>query len=77
MLKKTALFLIRVYQLVLSPDQRIFFRPAFGACRFYPSCSQYTAEAVARYGVRGGLWLGVKRILRCHPFNEGGHDPLN
>jgi hypothetical protein len=45
------------------------------ACRFEPSCSQYTREAIALWGVRG-LWLGLKRILRCQPFFEGGHDPV-
>lgn len=45
-------------------------------CRFYPSCSEYAKEALLKYGLRKGLLLSVKRILRCHPFCKGGYDPL-
>lgn len=60
---------IRFYQRHISP----LLPPS---CRYYPTCSQYTFAAVERYGVLKGLWLGVKRISRCHPFHEGGFDPL-
>ncbi len=61
--------LIRGYQRFVSP-----ILPA--SCRFHPSCSQYTLEAVTRYGVVRGGWLGFRRLIRCHPFNPGGFDPL-
>lgn len=61
--------LIRLYQHTLS---HLF----GGACRFYPSCSQYTYEAIERYGVMRGGWLGFRRIMRCHPFTRGGYDPV-
>lgn len=61
--------LIRGYQLLLSPVLP-------GACRFYPSCSEYARQSVARFGVFGGGWLAVKRICRCHPWAESGYDPV-
>ncbi|NND45761.1 MAG: membrane protein insertion efficiency factor YidD [Xanthomonadales bacterium] len=61
--------LIRLYQLTLSP----FFG---GQCRFTPSCSEYTRQAIAKHGALRGSWLGFRRILRCQPFCEGGEDPV-
>jgi putative membrane protein insertion efficiency factor len=61
--------LIRLYQLTISP----VLPPS---CRFTPSCSQYTLEAVLRYGALKGGWLGARRLLRCHPFHPGGFDPV-
>lgn len=61
--------LIRGYQRFISP----MFPPS---CRFTPSCSQYALEAVARYGLLRGSWLGGRRLLRCHPFHPGGFDPV-
>ncbi len=61
--------LIRGYQLTLSHFM-------LTQCRFEPSCSRYTYEAVARYGALRGTWLGIRRILKCHPFHAGGYDPV-
>ena len=67
--KKIFLALIKLYQTLISP----FMMPA---CRFYPSCSEYAHEAIERHGIAKGLVLALKRILRCHPFNPGGVDPV-
>ena len=62
------ILLIRVYQWLLAP----LLGPC---CRFEPSCSRYTISCIERGGVLRGLWWGMRRILRCHPFSAGGHDP--
>ena len=61
--------LLRAYKLFLSP-----LLPS--ACRFQPTCSEYMASAIEKHGPIRGIWLGVKRLCRCHPFHEGGYDPV-
>lgn len=75
MLKKVAILSIRAYQLVLSPDQGIF-KTGQAVCRFYPSCSNYSLQAIEEFGIFKGLVLTIKRVSRCHPFNPGGLDPI-
>jgi putative membrane protein insertion efficiency factor len=78
MIKKIILQLIRFYQ------KTKWFHCALACqffltdkvCRFTPTCSQYTYQAVEKYGVVKGLWLGLKRIVRCHPWSKGGYDPV-
>jgi putative membrane protein insertion efficiency factor len=68
-MKTVVLALIRFYKRFLSPF--------LGSnCRFYPSCSQYTYQAIEKYGVLKGGWMGIKRIARCQPFSQGGFDPV-
>ena len=66
---RLALRAVRGYQRHLSPC-----KPA--VCRFTPTCSEYTAQAIAHYGALRGIWLGMKRIARCHPWSPGGYDPV-
>jgi len=76
-IKSLMLFLIRAYQKTISPDHGILKdRITPYKCRFYPSCSEYTYQAIEKYGVFKGAWLGIKRIKKCNPSNEGGYDPL-
>lgn len=67
--KKIMILMIRFYQLCISP-----YFPA--TCRFTPTCSAYFIQALEKYGVFKGSYLGIKRILKCHPWHEGGYDPL-
>uniref|UniRef100_UPI003B75BF60 membrane protein insertion efficiency factor YidD n=1 Tax=Desulforadius tongensis TaxID=1216062 RepID=UPI003B75BF60 len=68
-MKKAVLICLWVYQRIISP-----LKPR--TCRFYPTCSEYSIQAVQKYGVCKGLWLTVKRLLKCHPFHPGGYDPV-
>ncbi|MBS6341897.1 MAG: membrane protein insertion efficiency factor YidD [Eubacterium limosum] len=69
MIKRFILKLIRGYQRFISPCLP-------HSCRFLPTCSEYCYQAVVKYGIFKGLFLGTKRILKCHPFHPGGYDPL-
>ncbi|MFQ5601788.1 MAG: membrane protein insertion efficiency factor YidD [bacterium] len=62
--------ILKIYQRVVSP----LLPPS---CRFYPSCSEYTLQAISKYGLIVGIWKGMNRLIKCHPFNPGGYDPLN
>lgn len=74
-MKKKALFCIRTFQMFFSKGiTRIFYWGA--GCRFQPSCSEYTYEAIGKYGTIKGLFLGIARIIRCNPFSIGGFDPV-
>ena len=68
-MKRILMAMIRGYQRYISP-----LTPP--SCIYSPTCSQYALEAVEKYGALRGTWLAIKRILRCHPFHEGGYDPV-
>ncbi len=72
--RRAAAVCVRGYQLFLSPLQHMFGGNA--GCRFTPSCSEYVRQAILTHGVFKGVWLGTKRIARCHPWNPGGEDPV-
>lgn len=76
--QKIALKTIRFYQKTSFFHHQIFrmFYMTDKVCRFTPTCSEYTYQAIEKYGVIKGSWLGLKRIVRCNPWNKGGYDPL-
>ncbi len=69
MLKKPVIFFIRIYQWTISP--------LIGqVCRFHPTCSEYMVQSLQKHGFFKGLWLGIKRLSKCHPWHPGGSDPV-
>lgn len=71
-MKKVLIYIIKIYKKTLSP-----FFEFFGIkCKYYPTCSEYTKQAIEKYGALKGSFLGIKRILKCNPFSKGGYDPL-
>jgi putative membrane protein insertion efficiency factor len=68
-MRKLIVAILRLYKLAISP-----MLPS--ACRYYPSCSDYMRQAVEKYGPARGVWMGIKRIASCHPFHQGGLDPV-
>lgn len=81
-MKKLLILIIKFYRIFLSPLKRVVYHvlsPSSGenvGCRFYPTCSEYSIDAIEKYGaIKGGI-MAMKRILRCNPFNKGGYDPV-
>lgn len=68
-MRSVLILLLRGYKAGISP-----FLPS--ACRFRPTCSEYMLEAIQKHGAVRGVWMGVRRLGRCHPFHEGGYDPV-
>ena len=66
---KCVINLINIYKYLISPLLG-------NNCRFLPTCSDYTKESIVKFGLVNGVWLGLKRIVRCHPWGKGGHDPI-
>ena len=69
-MKRILIAFVRFYQKYLSPLKKS------GTCKYLPTCSEYALLAIERYGALRGGWMSFKRILRCHPFHEGGYDPV-
>jgi putative membrane protein insertion efficiency factor len=68
-MRKLIVAILRLYKWAISP-----LLPS--ACRYYPTCSDYMRQAVEKYGPVRGVWMGIKRVARCHPFHQGGLDPV-
>lgn len=71
-MKKVLICLINMYQKHIS----LWLSSKNINCKFYPTCSEYTKQAIGKYGAGKGMWLGICRILKCNPFSKGGYDPL-
>ncbi len=69
MIRQILIVIIGLYQKFVSPFLGT-------SCRFYPSCSHYSVQALEKYGLAKGVWLTLARVTRCHPFHPGGHDPV-
>ena len=69
-MKYVLIWIVKFYRRFISPLKK-------PCCRFYPTCSEYALEALTKYGAFKGMYLAVKRVLKCHPFNKGGYDPLD
>lgn len=69
-MKYVLIWIVKFYRRFISPLKK-------PCCRFYPTCSEYALEALTKYGAFKGTYLAVKRVLKCHPFNKGGYDPLD
>ena len=75
-MKKILIGIIKGYQKTISPDHGILSGGRQHVCRFQPTCSQYTIEAIEKYGSLGGIRRGITRLVRCNPWNKGGFDPV-
>jgi len=71
-MKEIILFLLRLYKRYISP----IFSHVGICCKYYPTCSEYMVQAISKYGIVKGIFLGLKRLLKCNPFSKGGYDPL-
>ena len=71
-MKKILIKLINFYQKKISPA----LQSKDIHCKFYPTCSEYTKQAISKYGALKGTWIGIRRIFKCNPFSKGGYDPL-
>ncbi|MFW5702847.1 MAG: membrane protein insertion efficiency factor YidD [Candidatus Dojkabacteria bacterium] len=77
LLAKPLIWLIAIYQKLFSFDHSFWAKPeVVRVCIYQPSCSAYTKQALAKYGLFKGSWLGAKRVLSCHPLGKGGYDPV-
>ena len=71
-MKKILLFLLKIYKKFISP----IFKAIGIECKYYPTCSEYMKQAIIKYGSIKGVYLGIKRFIKCNPFSKGGYDPL-